>query len=279
MSTSSLYLSESVPYTVLSYTVHTVYIVLYIGRRFCEDSFEEETSKAIEWANLIKEKSSSLSSFVSMIRFCVVLSHFTRFFHPSNHGTFFFHLWWHLWWRNIKPYKMHAVRRHRKRFAASNSSCGQTFTTTTGSTQAMSQSSTDVQLSRLRAIGHNPLTEYNPNYEFGGSTSTLQDLKEIPRDKLTLIKWVFSLEIPCYLAISLNFDSQREKDTKNGNENAVKTLSWKSFSHSTKIRRYFVRRRRSESREIPRFMSDTSTEFFVFFVCGLRSDLESWAEN
>ena len=57
---------------------------------------------------------------------------------------------------------------------------------TTAST-ALSQSSTDVQLSRLRA-GHNPLTEYNPNYEFGGSTATLQDLREIPREKMTLLK-------------------------------------------------------------------------------------------
>jgi len=80
----------------------------------------------------------------------------------------------------------------RKRLVSSRSSCGgQTLlTATTGGSSshaALSQSSTDVQLSRLRA-GHNPLTEYNPNYEFGGSTSTLQDLKEIPREKLTLIK-------------------------------------------------------------------------------------------
>lgn len=57
----------------------------------------------------------------------------------------------------------------------------------TSASQLMSQSSTDVQLSRLRS-GHNPLTEYNPNYEFGGSTVTLQDLREIPREKLTLVR-------------------------------------------------------------------------------------------
>ena len=32
------------------------------------------------------------------------------------------------------------------------------------------------------------LTEYNPNYEFGGGTCTLQDLKEIPRENLRLVK-------------------------------------------------------------------------------------------
>ena len=48
-----------------------------------------------------------------------------------------------------------------------------------------SSSSTDVQLSLLR---NNILTEYNPNYEFGGLVCTLQDLKEIPREKITLVK-------------------------------------------------------------------------------------------
>lgn len=48
-----------------------------------------------------------------------------------------------------------------------------------------SLSAADLQLSRLR---HNILTEYNPNYEFGGSTCTLQDLREISREKLTLVK-------------------------------------------------------------------------------------------
>ena len=32
------------------------------------------------------------------------------------------------------------------------------------------------------------LTEYNPNYEFGGATYTLRDLKEIPREKIQLVK-------------------------------------------------------------------------------------------
>ncbi|OTF75306.1 leukocyte tyrosine kinase receptor-like protein, partial [Euroglyphus maynei] len=46
--------------------------------------------------------------------------------------------------------------------------------------------STDLQLSRLRS--QNMITEYNPNYEFGGSTCTLGDLNEIPREKLNLVK-------------------------------------------------------------------------------------------
>ena len=32
------------------------------------------------------------------------------------------------------------------------------------------------------------LTEYNPNYEFGGGMCSLQDLKEIPRESLRLVK-------------------------------------------------------------------------------------------
>lgn len=56
----------------------------------------------------------------------------------------------------------------------------------------------DSQLHRLRALngtmgpngngGGILMTEYNPNYEFGGGTCTLQDLKEIPRDQLRLVK-------------------------------------------------------------------------------------------
>ncbi len=55
----------------------------------------------------------------------------------------------------------------------------------------------DSQLNRLRAlnnqgpnasIGGILMTEYNPNYEFGGGTCTLQDLKEIPRENLRLVK-------------------------------------------------------------------------------------------
>lgn len=45
----------------------------------------------------------------------------------------------------------------------------------------------EFQLNRLRQ-GAGMLTEYNPNYEFGGGVCTLQDLREIPREHLTLVK-------------------------------------------------------------------------------------------
>jgi anaplastic lymphoma kinase len=45
----------------------------------------------------------------------------------------------------------------------------------------------DLQLNRLRAASGGMMTEYNPNYEFGGGTYTIQDLKEIPRDHLRLV--------------------------------------------------------------------------------------------
>ena len=51
------------------------------------------------------------------------------------------------------------------------------------------------QLNRIRNMngmnagpGGITLTENNPNYEFGGGTFTLQDLREIPRDNLRLVK-------------------------------------------------------------------------------------------
>ena len=56
----------------------------------------------------------------------------------------------------------------------------------------------DSQLNRLRALngavngingaGSILMTEYNPNYEFGGGSTSLQDLKEIPREQLRLVK-------------------------------------------------------------------------------------------
>nr|CAH7767694.1 unnamed protein product [Callosobruchus chinensis] len=50
-------------------------------------------------------------------------------------------------------------------------------------------SGADVQLDRLRGVGSdNMMTEYNPNYEFGGVVYTLKDLKDIPRDQLRLVK-------------------------------------------------------------------------------------------
>ena len=32
------------------------------------------------------------------------------------------------------------------------------------------------------------MTEYNPNYEFAGGTCTIQDLREVDRDSLLLVK-------------------------------------------------------------------------------------------
>ena len=48
--------------------------------------------------------------------------------------------------------------------------------------------SPDYQLDRLRHGGIGIMTEYNPNYDFGGPKCTLQDLREIPRDLLTLVR-------------------------------------------------------------------------------------------
>lgn len=50
----------------------------------------------------------------------------------------------------------------------------------------------DLQLNRLRVASGGMMTEYNPNYEFGGGTYTIQDLKEIPRDHLRLVKYVLT---------------------------------------------------------------------------------------
>ncbi|XP_037772721.1 ALK tyrosine kinase receptor-like [Penaeus monodon] len=46
----------------------------------------------------------------------------------------------------------------------------------------------DDQLHTIRAESRRMVTEYNPNYEFGGGTCTIKDLKEIPRENLTLVK-------------------------------------------------------------------------------------------
>lgn len=46
----------------------------------------------------------------------------------------------------------------------------------------------DFQLSRLRVASNSMMTEFNPNYEFGGGTYTINDLKDIPRDNLRLVK-------------------------------------------------------------------------------------------
>jgi len=48
----------------------------------------------------------------------------------------------------------------------------------------------ELQLSRLRAQSGpgGVLTEYNPNYEFGGETFSINDLKSLPRENLRLVK-------------------------------------------------------------------------------------------
>lgn len=67
----------------------------------------------------------------------------------------------------------------------------------------------DLQLNRLRIASDSMMTEYNPNYEFGGVVYTLKDLKDIPREQLRLVKWVL-LKIKnkkkctdCYLQLDL----------------------------------------------------------------------------
>ncbi|KAJ9595248.1 hypothetical protein L9F63_013458 [Diploptera punctata] len=46
----------------------------------------------------------------------------------------------------------------------------------------------DLQLNSLREASDSMMTEFNPNYEFGGGTYTIRDLKDIPRDHLRLVK-------------------------------------------------------------------------------------------
>lgn len=43
-------------------------------------------------------------------------------------------------------------------------------------------------LDRLRVAPGSVMTEFNPTYEFGGETYTIQDLKDIQRDHLRLVK-------------------------------------------------------------------------------------------
>lgn len=62
----------------------------------------------------------------------------------------------------------------------------------------------DLQLDRLRVASDSMMTEYNPNYEFGGGVYSLRDLKEIPREHLQLVKWVW-LYIILNLLFFLNF--------------------------------------------------------------------------
>ncbi|XP_075212596.1 anaplastic lymphoma kinase isoform X2 [Lycorma delicatula] len=88
---------------------------------------------------------------------------------------------------------------------------------------------TDLQLNRLR-VGHNDsiMTEYNPNYEFGGGTYRLRDLKDIPRDNLRLVK---ALGQGAFGEVYQGFYKQRENDAVEMPV-AVKTLPELSTSQA-----------------------------------------------
>ena len=52
----------------------------------------------------------------------------------------------------------------------------------------------ELQLSRLRGPSSSMVSEYNPNYEFGsGIPGSVQDLKEIPRENLRLVRFAHFL--------------------------------------------------------------------------------------
>ncbi|XKL67743.1 hypothetical protein PGB90_003234 [Kerria lacca] len=60
-----------------------------------------------------------------------------------------------------------------------------------------------VQLNHLNSVPTSVrLTEFNPNYEFGGATYTLRDLKEISREKIQLVK---SFGVLLWEVMSLGF--------------------------------------------------------------------------
>ncbi|XP_015594749.1 ALK tyrosine kinase receptor isoform X1 [Cephus cinctus] len=44
------------------------------------------------------------------------------------------------------------------------------------------------ELTALRAVSDNMMTEFNPNYEFAGNLYTFKDLPQIPRDNISLVK-------------------------------------------------------------------------------------------
>ncbi|XP_017768942.1 PREDICTED: leukocyte tyrosine kinase receptor [Nicrophorus vespilloides] len=68
----------------------------------------------------------------------------------------------------------------------------------------------DLQLNRLRIASDSMMTEYNPNYEFGGVIYTLKDLKDIPRDQLRLVK---ALGQGAFGEVYQGFYRQRSGDT------------------------------------------------------------------
>ncbi|XP_057655482.1 tyrosine-protein kinase receptor isoform X1 [Diorhabda carinulata] len=86
----------------------------------------------------------------------------------------------------------------------------------------------DLQLDRLRMTSDSMMTEYNPNYEFGGVVYTLKDLKDIPREQLRLVK---ALGQGAFGEVYQGFYRQRPCDTVEMPV-AVKTLPEMSTSQA-----------------------------------------------
>uniref|UniRef100_A0A6P7FI40 Tyrosine-protein kinase receptor n=1 Tax=Diabrotica virgifera virgifera TaxID=50390 RepID=A0A6P7FI40_DIAVI len=86
----------------------------------------------------------------------------------------------------------------------------------------------DLQLDRLRVASDSMMTEYNPNYEFGGVVYTLKDLKDIPREQLRLVK---ALGQGAFGEVYQGFYRQRPCDTVEMPV-AVKTLPEMSTSQA-----------------------------------------------
>ncbi|XP_060520697.1 tyrosine-protein kinase receptor [Cylas formicarius] len=86
----------------------------------------------------------------------------------------------------------------------------------------------DLQLDRLRMASDGMMTEYNPNYEFGGIVYTLKDLKDIPREQLRLLK---ALGQGAFGEVYQGFYRQRPCDTVEMPV-AVKTLPEMSTSQA-----------------------------------------------
>nr|XP_023027843.1 ALK tyrosine kinase receptor isoform X2 [Leptinotarsa decemlineata] len=89
-------------------------------------------------------------------------------------------------------------------------------------------SGADFQLDRLRLASDSMMTEYNPNYEFGGVVYTLKDLNDIPRDQLRLVR---ALGQGAFGEVYQGFYRQRPCDTVEMPV-AVKTLPEMSTSQA-----------------------------------------------
>nr|ALV82496.1 Alk [Leptinotarsa decemlineata] len=91
-------------------------------------------------------------------------------------------------------------------------------------------SGADFQLDRLRLASDSMMTEYNPNYEFGGVVYTLKDLNDIPRDQLRLVRFR-ALGQGAFGEVYQGFYRQRPCDTVEMPV-AVKTLPEMSTSQA-----------------------------------------------